>query len=98
MSRFSYRGDFSVAASVSDPLFWVLHGSFERMLQLMHFEGAMSSEFYEHPSKCAGHDANSTKTWLTGFALMDGTDAGKAQAERAASYSQSPLSRIRDAT
>ena len=56
-----------------DPLFWVAHGSMERVFQKLIFTGEFSDMEYSATSHCSGHDSGSSKSWLEGFYFLDET-------------------------
>jgi hypothetical protein len=77
-SRMSYEGDMGGSGAAMDPLFWVAHGSVDRLFQRVLLANVFTDGIYKNQGrggKCSGHDADGKKKWLDGLILGDGTDA-----------------------
>jgi hypothetical protein len=59
--------------SALDPLFWVAHGSMERMFQKAVFAGIFTDMEYTSSDHCSGHDSSIGKYWLNGFYFANET-------------------------
>jgi hypothetical protein len=76
--RFQYDGDMAGSSAATDPLFWVAHGSLERLYQKLVFENYLSdSEYVDAHESCSGHMALGTKQWLEGYLFADETIAAE---------------------
>lgn len=75
--RYQFDGEMGGSGASTDPLFWAVHGSVERIMQLVYTEGLASDYIYDYltPTNqdCSGHRADSTKFWLKGYYFMDET-------------------------
>lgn len=76
ISRFQFDGDMASSAAAIDPIFWVAHGSIERLYQKLLFESYITEDKYisTGPSGCSGHAATGTKAWLAGFSFNSDID------------------------
>jgi hypothetical protein len=74
-NMFPYDGDLAGSGAALDPLFWVAHGSVERLFQRAVFENMFSDLLYTdmETGYCSGHAADATKAWLAGFYFVDET-------------------------
>ena len=74
-NMFPFDGDLAGSAAAQDPLFWVAHGSVERLFQRAVFENMFTDMIYNDgyvfPSYCSGHAGDATKSWLKGFYFVD---------------------------
>jgi len=71
--RFQFDGDMAGSGAATDPLFWVAHGSLERLFQSVLFDNVPTDKVYPTGAQCSGHSATSTKYWLQGFFFEDET-------------------------
>lgn len=74
-NMFPFDGDLAGSAAAQDPLFWVAHGSVERLFQRAVFENMFSDMVYtdSETGYCSGHAADGTHAWLKGFYFVDET-------------------------
>ena len=74
-NMFPFDGDLAGSGAAQDPLFWVAHGSVERLFQRAVFENMFSDMIYTdgEVGYCSGHAADATKSWLKGFYFVDET-------------------------
>jgi hypothetical protein len=72
-NMFPYDGDLAGSGAAQDPLFWVAHGSVERLFQRAALENMFSDMLYTDTETgyCSGHAADATKSWLKGFYFVD---------------------------
>lgn len=72
LGRFPFDGEMAGSGAAMDPLFWVAHGSVERLMQRVLFANMTSDTKYSSmDDHCSGHSATGTKAWLKGFYLLD---------------------------
>jgi hypothetical protein len=72
--RMSYEGDLAGSGAATDPIFWVAHGSVDRLFQRVVFENVLSDMVYKSSRRgatCSGHEATGTKRWLKGLYFED---------------------------
>jgi hypothetical protein len=72
-NMFPYDGELAGSGAALDPLFWVAHGSVERLFQKAVFSDIFSDMDYVSGDEffCSGHDAESAKFWLQGLYFVD---------------------------
>jgi len=71
-SRMSFDGDMAGSGAATDPLFWVAHGSVERLMQHIMLNDGPSDKIYNNTKlDCSGHNNDGTKAWLSGFTFSD---------------------------
>lgn len=72
--RMQFDGDMAGSGAATDPLFWVVHGAVEKLMQRVTFEGVLTDTAYAQEDQiCSGHYIYSTKAWLDGFSFVDPT-------------------------
>jgi hypothetical protein len=73
IGRLSFDGEMAGSGAAQDPLFWVVHGAVERLLQKSVFANILSDTVYATAADeaCSGHMADSSKAWLQGFYFQD---------------------------
>jgi hypothetical protein len=71
VSRAGYDGEMAGSGAAMDPLFWVAHGSVERLMQKIIFSGVSNGTSYDSTSVCSGHQNDGTKAWLKGYYFED---------------------------
>lgn len=72
ISRIQYSGELSTPSAPVDPLFWVIHGAFERLYQRIMIDDFLHDKKYDSSSStCEGHVPGGVKAWLEGFYFMD---------------------------
>eukprot|EP01035_Chromulina_nebulosa_P020437 gene20437-26519_t len=70
--RFQMEGDLAGSGAATDPIFWVVHGGVERIMQKIYIEGILTDYLYAEPlSECSGHIETGTKDWLEGYTFQD---------------------------
>eukprot|EP00595_Chromulina_sp_UTEXLB2642_P000476 CAMPEP_0196761180 /NCGR_PEP_ID=MMETSP1095-20130614/338_1 /TAXON_ID=96789 ORGANISM="Chromulina nebulosa, Strain UTEXLB2642" /NCGR_SAMPLE_ID=MMETSP1095 /ASSEMBLY_ACC=CAM_ASM_000446 /LENGTH=426 /DNA_ID=CAMNT_0042110397 /DNA_START=767 /DNA_END=2047 /DNA_ORIENTATION=+ len=71
--RFQFEGDLTGSGAATDPIFWVVHGGVERLMQKIYFEGLLSDyDYFEgNNNMCSGHLQYGKKNWLEGYHLQD---------------------------
>lgn len=70
-SRFQFEGDMASSAAAMDPLFWVAHGTVEKLYQNLVLMDWLEDDLYIETSaeSCSGHASNGTKAWLDGLTI-----------------------------
>ena len=72
-NRHQFDGEMITSAAPLDPLFWVQHGSAERLWQRMEMNGIFSDAPFDVVQGCAGHSADGNLGWLKGYSVNNPT-------------------------
>lgn len=71
--RYQYDGDLATSTGSVDPVFWMIHGSVERLFQRILLADMVTDKSYTTTMECTGHSADGKKQWLNGFFFQDET-------------------------
>eukprot|EP01035_Chromulina_nebulosa_P019380 gene19380-25248_t len=71
--RFQLEGDLTGSGAATDPIFWVVHGGVERLMQKIYFDGILTDyDYFEgNNNMCSGHLQFGMKDWLEGYKFQD---------------------------
>uniref|UniRef100_A0A7S0XFD2 Tyrosinase copper-binding domain-containing protein n=1 Tax=Chromulina nebulosa TaxID=96789 RepID=A0A7S0XFD2_9STRA len=71
-SRLGYDGDMVGSASAIDPIFWVSHGSVEKLYQKLIINDLfLDLQYTASSSSCSGHAPWGKKDWLNGYKFIN---------------------------